>query len=77
MTIEKAQNKKLFSDVIPGQAFEWCDCLYIKAECNAVLLNDIDGMPSINAVGLKKGIYTKFNDNDEVIVHDNAKVVLI
>ena len=77
MTVEKLHNKVKYSDVKPGQVFEWCDCFYIKPECTAVLLKDIDGLASINAIGLNRGVFTHFNEDDEVILHDNAKVVLI
>lgn len=76
MIIEKRWLVK-FYNVMPGQVFEYGDCIYIKAECTAVLLKDINGMPSINAVGLTAGSFTKFEDDDEVTVYDNAKVVLI
>ena len=66
-----------FKDVKPGQAFDYDGCIYIKAECSVVLLKDIDGMPSINAVGLNNGSYTNMNPDDEVTVYDNAKVVLM
>lgn len=76
MIIEKRWLVK-FYDVMPGQAFEYNDCLYIKTECKAVLLKDIEGMSAINAVGLNRGVYTLFEDDEEVTVYDNAKVVLI
>lgn len=76
MKIEKRWLVK-FRNVMPGQAFEYGDCIYIKAECTAVLLKDIDGQASVNAIGLIRGTYTKFEDDDEVAVYDNAKVVLI
>lgn len=67
-----------FKDVKQGQAFEWCNCVYIKAEytCTAVLLNNTDGTTSINAVGLTNGSYAKFDDDDEVTIYENAKVVI-
>lgn len=77
MKIEKQGiTPALFKDVKPGQAFEWCACVYIKAERTAVLMTNIDGVPSINAVGLTKGSYAKFNDDAEVIIYENAKVVI-
>lgn len=76
MTIEKRWLVK-FYNVMPGQVFEYDGCIFIKAELTVALLKDIDGMPSINAVGLKNGTYTKIEDDDEVTVYDNAKVVLI
>lgn len=76
MKIEKRWLAK-FKDVKPGQAFDYDGCIYIKAECTAVLLKDIDGEASINAIGLNCGSYAKFEDDDGVIVYDNAKVVLI
>lgn len=76
----KIENKRIarvqFKDVKPGQAFTWCECVYIKTESTAVLLKDIDGLASINAVGLSGGSYAKFNDGDEVIVCEDAKVVI-
>lgn len=76
MIIEKRWLVK-FHDVMPGQVFEYDGCVYIKAERTAVLLKNIDGQVSINAVGLENGTYTKIEDDDEVTVYDNAKVVLI
>lgn len=76
MIIEKRWLTK-FSNVKPGQAFEFDGLIYIRAECTAKLLNDIDGMPSINAVGLLGGGYIMMEDDDEVTIYDNAKVVLI
>lgn len=76
MIIEKRWLVK-FRNVMPGQVFEFDGCLYIKAECKAALLKDIDGMASINAVGLTNGGYMIMEDDEEVTVYDNAKVVLI
>lgn len=76
MIIEKRWLAK-FKDVKPGQAFDYDGCIYIKAECTAELLKDIDGEAAINAIGLHLGSYTKFEDDDEVTVYNNAKVVLI
>lgn len=75
MIIEKRWQVK-FKDVKPGQAFDYDGCIYIKAERTAILLKDIDGQASINAIGLNRGSYTKFEDDEEVAVYDNAKVVL-
>lgn len=75
MIIEKCGLVK-FKDVIPGKAFEYNNSIYIKAECKAVLLKDIEGMLALNAVGLNRGIYTLFEDDEEVNVYENAKVVL-
>lgn len=75
MKVEK-QGIVRFCDVKPCQAFTWCECVYIKTERTAVLLKDIDGLASINAVGLSGGSYAKFNDDDEVTLYENAKVVI-
>ena len=77
----KIENTKIarvqFKDIKPGQAFEWCDCFYIKAEYTVLLRdNHGDGVITINAVGLTKGSYAKFNDEDKVTVYENAKVVM-
>jgi len=76
MTIERRWQVK-FKDVKPGQVFDCGRCIYMKAECSAVLLKGIDGMPSINAVVLTNGTYANIEPDEEVTVYDNAKVVLI
>jgi len=76
MIIEKRWTVK-FKDVKPGQVFDCGRCIYIKAECPAVLLKDIDSMPSINALVLSNGNYANIEADEEVTLYDNAKVVLI
>lgn len=69
--------KVRFKNVRYGQAFELDSCAYIKTECKAVLLHDIAGLAAINAVGLFGGIYSLVDDDEEVILYEKAKVVLI
>lgn len=75
MKVEK-QGIVQFKDVKEGQVFEYGRCIYMKAECSAVLLKDIDGMPSINAVVLSNGTYANVEPDEEVTLYENAKVVI-
>lgn len=76
MNIEYRSTVK-FSKVGYGQVFELDNCLYIKTECKAILSHDIAGLYAINAVGLFGGIYSLVDDDEEVILYEKAKVVLI
>lgn len=76
MIIEKRWTAK-FKDVRHGKVFEYNGIIYIRIF--AIITLDTDGQPETlcNAIDLSNGEIKVFNDDDEVTVYDNAKVVLI
>lgn len=76
MTIEKRWLVK-FKDVKHGKVFEYNGIIYIRIF--AIITLDTDGQPETlcNAIDLRNGEINVFNDDEEVTVYDNAKVVLI
>ena len=76
MIIEKRWTVK-FKDVRHGKVFEYNGIIYIRIF--AIITLDADGQPETlcNAIDLSNGEINVFNDDEEVTVYDNAKVVLI
>ena len=76
MIIEKCWLIK-FKDVKHGKVFEYNGIIYIRIF--AIITLDTDGQPETlcNAIDLSNGEINVFNDDEEVTVYDNAKVVLI
>ena len=76
MIIEKRWLVK-FYNVMPGQVFEYNGIIYIRIF--AIITLDTDGQPEklCNAIDLCNGDINVFDDDEEVTVYDNAKVVLI
>ena len=76
MIIEKRWLVK-FYNVMPGQVFEYNGIIYIRIF--AIITLDTDGLPEklCNAIDLSNGEINVFDDDEEVTVYDNAKVVLI
>ena len=76
MKIEKRWLVKFFH-VQSGQVFEYNGTIYIRILAITVL--DSDGKPEklCNAIDLNNGEINVFEDDEEVTVYDNAKVVLI
>jgi hypothetical protein len=75
MKIERISGSANFSDVEVGEVFmeEGGTCVYLRIEVDNDLTNayNHDGL----AVNLDTGCVTWFNDNDEVRIFPNAKVV--
>lgn len=76
MIIEKRWLIK-FYNIHPGEVFEYNGTIYMRTVQIDVL--DTDGKPEIlcNAIDLHNGEINVFNDDEEVTVYNNAKVVLI
>ena len=76
MIIEKRWLIK-FKDVKHGQVFEYSGIIYMRIF--DIITLDTDGKPEMlcNAIDLRNGEINVFNDDEEVTVYDNAKVVLI
>ena len=76
MIIEKRWTVK-FKDVRHGKVFEYNGIIYIRI--SAIITLGTDGQPETlcNAIDLSNGEINVFNDDEEVTVYDNAKVVLI
>lgn len=76
MKIEKKWLIK-FKHVTMGQTFEYGGVLYMKT--SKINNLDHDGKLEIlcNAVDLKEGFVSVFEDDEEVTLYENAKVVLI
>jgi len=72
MKIERDNaNSCFFKDVERGECLEYGEDIYLKTE-RLILSND----RCYNAISLETGFYFRFDDNDKVIIHENAKVVI-
>lgn len=72
MKIEKNNaNFCFFKDVEIGECFEYEENICLKTR---VLV--IDSTCCYNVVTLETGIHHHFDDNDKVVIHKNAKVVI-
>lgn len=72
MKIEKNNaNLCFFKDVEIGECFEYDGNICLRTRGLM-----IDGTHCYNVVALETGIHRHFDDNDKVIIHKNAKVVI-
>ena len=66
-----------FIELKHGQVFEYNGIIYIRIF--AITTLDVDGQSETlcNAIDLRNGEINVFEDNEEVTLYNNAKVVLI